>query len=375
MWLWFWQNEWAMPDSLHGSPLLASPLRFEVLATKGHARAGLLHLPHGTIETPVFMPVGTLANVKTLESRDLESLGAQIILNNAFHLHLRPGAEIIRAAGGVHQFQNWKRPILTDSGGYQVFSLSKMRKITDEGVHFASPVDGTKHFFSPESTIALEEALGPDIAMVLDDVVALPATYDDTARAMRRSVAWARRAANARTRSDQAVFGIVQGGLEEDLRLESAQATTEIGFDGYAIGGLSVGESPELMYPMVETVAQVLPQDKPRYLMGVGTPRDLRECVARGVDMFDCVYPTRLARHGTALTSEGKANLINARFKADMGPLDPECECPTCAQYSRAYLHHLMKCREMLGARLLTIHNVFFYLALMKQLRAEILSG
>ena len=356
-------------------PATASPLRFEVLATKGRARAGLLHLPHGTIETPVFMPVGTLANVKTLESRDLEALGAQIILNNAFHLHLRPGAPVVQAAGGVHAFQNWQRPILTDSGGYQVFSLSKMRKITDEGVHFASPVDGTKHFFTPESTIALEEALGPDIAMVLDDVVALPATHDDTARAMRRSVAWARRAANARTRPDQAVFGIVQGGLDEGLRLESAQATIDIGFDGYAIGGLSVGEAPELMYPMVETVAQVLPEDRPRYLMGVGTPRDLRECVARGVDMFDCVYPTRLARHGTALTSEGKANLINARFKMDMGPLDPECECPTCAQYSRAYLHHLSKCREMLGARLLTIHNVFFYLALMKQLRAEILSG
>jgi queuine tRNA-ribosyltransferase len=352
-----------------------SPLRFELLATKGKARAGLLHLPHGTIETPIFMPVGTLANVKTLESRDLEELGAQIILNNAFHLHLRPGVDVIRQAGGVHQFQNWKRPILTDSGGYQVFSLSKMRKITDEGVRFASPIDGSKHFFTPESTIALEEALGPDIAMVLDDVVALPATYDDTARAMRRSVAWAQRAANARTRADQAVFGIVQGGLHEDLRLESAQATVDIGFDGYAIGGLSVGEPPEEMYPMVEAVTQVLPESQPRYLMGVGTPRDLRECVARGVDMFDCVYPTRLARHGTAMTSQGKANMINARFKTDFGPLDPECACPTCRQYSRAYLYHLTKCREMLGARLLTIHNVSFYLQLMKQLRAEILAG
>ncbi len=353
----------------------ASPLRFEVLATRGRARAGLLHLPHGTIETPVFMPVGTLANVKTLEARDLEELGAQIILNNAFHLHLRPGAPVIQSAGGVHPFQNWTRPILTDSGGYQVFSLSKMRKITDEGVHFASPIDGTKHFFTPESTIALEEALGSDIAMVLDDVVALPATYEDTARAMRRSVAWARRASHARTRADQAVFGIVQGGLHEDLRLESAQSTIEIGFDGYAIGGLSVGEAPEEMYPMVQTVAHVLPPEKPRYLMGVGTPRDLRECVALGIDMFDCVYPTRLARHATALTSQGKANLINARFKLDMSPLDPECACPTCRQYSRAYLHHLMKCREMLGARLLTIHNVFFYIELMKTLRAEILSA
>ncbi len=353
----------------------ASPLRFEVLATKGRARAGLLHLPHGTVETPVFMPVGTLANVKTLEPRDLEELGARIILNNAFHLHLRPGAAVVRAAGGVHGFQNWQRPVLTDSGGYQVFSLSKTRKITDEGVHFASPVDGTRHFFTPESTIALEEALGPDIAMVLDDVVALPATYDDTARAMRRSVAWAQRAWAARARPDQAVFGIVQGGLHQDLRLESAQATVAIGFEGYAIGGLSVGEPPEEMYPMVQAVAQVLPAEKPRYLMGVGTPRDLRECVAQGIDMFDCVYPTRLARHGTALTSQGKANLINARFKMDFGPLDPECACPTCRQYSRAYLHHLMKCREMLGARLLTIHNVFFYIELMKTLRAEILSA
>lgn len=356
-------------------PENASPLRFEILATKGHARAGLLHLPHGTVETPIFMPVGTLANVKTLESRDLEFLGAQIILNNAFHLHLRPGIEVIQAAGGVHNFQKWNRPILTDSGGYQVFSLSKTRKISDEGVRFASPVDGSKHFFTPESTIALEEALGPDIAMVLDDVVALPATYDQAALSMRRSVAWARRASVARTRADQAVFGIVQGGLYEDLRLESAQATIQIGFDGYAIGGLSVGEAPEEMYPMVQTVAQVLPTDKPRYLMGVGTPRDLRECVARGVDMFDCVYPTRLARHGTALTSEGKANLGNARFKLDMGPLDAECGCPTCTTHSRAYLYHLLKCGEMIGARLLTIHNIFFYLDLMKKLRAEILSG
>jgi queuine tRNA-ribosyltransferase len=280
-----------------------------------------------------------------------------------------------RPAGGVHAFQNWKRPILTDSGGYQVFSLSSTRKISDEGVQFFSPVDGSQHFFSPESTIALEEALAPDIAMVLDDVVALPATRDDTARSMRRSVAWARRAANARTKADQAVFGIVQGGLFEDLRLESAQATVDIGFDGYAIGGLSVGETADQMYPMVETVAQVLPAERPRYLMGVGTPQDLTECVARGVDMFDCVYPTRLARHGTAITSAGKLHLARAPYRMDFGPLDPTCECSTCAHYSRAYLHHLMKCREMTGARLLTIHNLAFYLALMKRLRNEILAG
>jgi queuine tRNA-ribosyltransferase len=356
-------------------PSFPSPFRFELLATKGQARAGLLHLPHGVVETPVFMPVGTLATVKTLLPRDLDEIGAPIILNNAFHLHLRPGAEVVEQAGGLHAFQNWKKPILTDSGGFQVFSLSKMRKITDEGVHFQSPIDGSRHFFTPESTIALEEKLGPDIAMVLDDVVALPATYDDTARAMRRSVAWAQRAANARTREDQGVFGIVQGGLHEDLRVESAQATVEIGFDGYAIGGLSVGEPPEEMWPMAGKVAQVLPPDRPRYLMGVGTPRDLEECVARGVDMFDCVYPSRLGRHYGAVTSQGRVQMIGARFKRDFGPLDPACGCFVCRDYSRAYLHHLAKCREMTASRLLTYHNLWFYTALMKRLRQQILAG
>ncbi len=349
-------------------------MNFQVIATKGAARAGILELPHGTIETPVFMPVGTLATVKSMTPRDVRESGAQIILNNAFHLHLRPGVEVVKNAGGLHQFQNWHQPILTDSGGFQVFSLAKLRKITDDGVHFQSPIDGSKHFFSPESVIELEEGLGPDIAMILDDVVALPATHEQAAKAMRRSVAWARRAANARSRADQAVFGIVQGGLYEDLRTESSQATIEINFDGYAIGGLSVGEKPEEMYPVVELCCGLLPTEKPRYLMGVGTPRDLREAVARGVDMFDCVLPTRLARHGVAVTESGNLNLMNARFKNDFGPLDATCECSTCHEYSCAYLHHLCKSREMLSARLLTFHNLFFYAALMRRLRAEIIA-
>ena len=352
-----------------------SSLRFEIVATKGQARAGVLRLPHGEIETPVFMPVGTLASVKAMLLHELEEIGARIILNNAFHLSLRPGAEIIKQAGGLHAFQNWNGSILTDSGGFQVFSLAKLRKITDEGAHFQSPIDGSKHFFSPESVIELEETLGPDIAMVLDEVVANPATYDEAATAMRRSVDWAARADKARTRDDQAVFGIVQGGLYEKLREESAAATMQIGFNGYAIGGLSVGETPEEMYPMIETCCRVLPHEAPRYLMGVGTPRDLREAVLRGVDMFDCVLPTRLARHHAVYSSQGKLNLLNARFKTDFGALDPECACRTCREYSRAYLHHLCKCNEISGARLLTQHNLFFYANLMRELRAEIING
>lgn len=350
-------------------------MNFRVIAQKGAARAGILELPHGSVETPVFMPVGTLATVKAMTVHELAEVGASMILNNAFHLYLRPGAETVAAGGGLHRFQNWHRPILTDSGGYQVFSLAKLRKITDDGVHFQSPVDGSKHFFTPESVIALEETLGPDVAMVLDDVVRNPATHDEAAIAMRRSVAWATRAAVARTRSDQAVFGIVQGGLYEDLRLESAQATIEIGFDGYAIGGLSVGEAPEQMYPMVEICCNALPAEKPRYLMGVGTPRDLREAVARGVDMFDCVLPTRLARHNNAVTSEGQINMLNARHKQDFSPLDPACECRTCREYTRAYIHHLCKCGEILAPRLLTYHNLFFYQSVMRELRSEILKG
>ncbi|MBV9864689.1 MAG: tRNA guanosine(34) transglycosylase Tgt [Abitibacteriaceae bacterium] len=350
-------------------------MKFTVIAQKGMARAGILELPHGTIETPVFMPVGTLATVKAMLPHEMEELGARIILNNAFHLYLRPGADIVAKAGGVHQFQNWKRPILTDSGGFQVFSLAKLRKVTDEGVNFQSPIDGSKHLFTPESVIALEEKLGPDIAMVLDDVVRNPSTYDEAARAMRRSVAWAGRAAKVRTRDNQAVFGIVQGGLHPDLRRESAQATVDIGFDGYAIGGLSVGESPEEMYPMIEVCTDALPVAQPRYLMGVGTPRDLREGVARGVDMFDCVLPTRLARHGVAITDEGNLNLTNARFKRDFSTPDPTCNCQTCQNFTRGYIHHLCKCGEILAARLLTYHNLYFYQALMRQLRADIIAN
>lgn len=350
-------------------------MKFEVLATRGKARAGLLHLPHGTIPTPVFMPVGTLATVKSMTPLEMEQTGASIILNNAFHLYLRPGADVVKAAGGVHQFQNWHRPILTDSGGFQAFSLSKLRKITEDGVHFQSPVDGSKHFFTPESTIELEETLGPDIAMVLDHVIEAPAPHDKTADAMRRSVAWAARAAKHRSRQDQAVFGIVQGGLYEDLRIESAQATMQIGFDGYAIGGLSVGEPPEEMYPMVDVCTKVLSAEKPRYLMGVGTPRDLRECVALGVDMFDCVLPTRLARHHVAITEAGNLNLLRGKFKLDFTPLDENCTCYACQNFTRAYIHHLCRCKEILAARLLSWHNLHYYQQLMAGLRQEILDG
>lgn len=349
----------------------------------GLARAGLLELPHGTIETPVFMPVGTLANVKAMLPHELEELGAQIILNNAFHLHLRPGAQVVKDAGGLHQFQNWHRPILTDSGGFQVFSLAKIRKVTDEGVHFQSPVDGSKHFFTPESVIELEEALGPDIGMILDDVIALPATFDATAKAMRRSVAWAARAAKHRTRADQSIFGIVQGGLHEELRRECAEALVQIGFDGYAIGGLAVGETAGEMDEMVARVAPMLPESKPRYLMGVGTPRDLESAVLRGVDMFDCVLPTRLARHNVAIVSSDEPvgiaggsqnlNLLKAVHKHDFSPLDAQCKCFVCQKYSRAYVHHLCKCGEISGARLLTYHNLFFYQRWMRRLRAWIL--
>lgn len=350
-------------------------MKFEIVAQKGQARAGVLTLPHGVVETPVFMPVGTLATVKSMLPHELEQLGVSMILNNAFHLHLRPGADVVAQAGELNKFQNWKRPILTDSGGFQVFSLAKLRKVTDEGVHFQSPIDGSKHFFTPESVIALEEKLGPDVGMVLDEVVAYPSTYDVAARAMHRSVAWAKRAQNARTREGQSVFGIVQGSMFEDLRIESCQATTEIGFDGIAIGGLSVGEPPEEMYPMIEVCNQNLPKEKPRYLMGVGTPRDLREGVARGVDMFDCVLPTRLARHHVAVTQEGNLTLLRARFKTDFSPLDEGCECLTCREYSRAYIHHLCRCNEIAAARLLSWHNIHFYQKLMRELRGEILSS
>lgn len=348
-------------------------MQFNVLAQRGAARAGILELPHGIVETPAFMPVGTLATVKSVTPQEVESSGAQMILNNAFHLYLRPGAALIKEFGGLHRFQNWNKPILTDSGGFQVFSLAKLRKITDDGVHFQSPVDGSKHFFTPESVVKLQETLHPDIAMILDDVIALPSTREAVATAMRRSVAWARRAKGARTRDDMNFFGIVQGGLDEELRRESAQATVGIGFNGYAIGGLSVGEAPEEMYPMVEIVARELPEDQPRYLMGVGTLRDLRECVARGVDLFDCVLPTRLARHSVAVREDGNLNLCNARFKTDFTSLDENCDCQTCREYSRAYLHHLVKCREMLAPRLLTIHNLRAYARLMQRLRQEIL--
>lgn len=348
-------------------------MRFEIVGRQGTARAGLLHLPHGTLATPAFMPVGTLATVKSMTPGELQELGYRMLLNNAFHLYLRPGVEVVEAAGGLHRFQDWEFPLLTDSGGFQVFSLSKLRKVTEEGVRFQSPVDGSSHFFTPESVMQLQERLGPDIAMVLDDVLGNPAPHQKMAAAMERTLRWARRASGARTRDDQAVFGIVQGGLHPDLRAASLQGTVEIGFDGYAIGGLSVGDQPEEMYPVVRQCAASLPQDCPRYLMGVGTPADLRHAVAAGVDLFDCVLPTRLARHHVGITAEGKLNLFKARFKMDFAPLEAGCDCLACRRYSRAYLHHLCRCNEILAARLLTTHNLRHYARLMQELRNSIL--
>ncbi len=348
--------------------------------TKG--RLGKIQTNHGEIETPIFMPVGTQATVKAMTVDDLESLNAQIILGNTYHLFLRPGHEIIKSLGGLHKFMNWQKPILTDSGGFQVFSLADLRnKITDEGVEFQSHLDGgLKHLLTPELAIEIQESLNSDIMMVLDECIAYPATEKRAKEAMERSLLWAGRCLQART-SDNALFGIVQGGMYEHLRKEYIERLIEISttpdavrctpyeFDGYAIGGLSVGEPNELMWEYAELSADHLPEDKPRYLMGVGTPEDLLECIDRGVDMFDCVMPTRNARNSYLFTSKGDLNIKNAQFKADDRPLDENCTCPTCRKYSRAYLRHLAQAKELLSYRLNTFHNLHFYLNLLEQAR------
>ncbi|MDQ4128483.1 MAG: tRNA guanosine(34) transglycosylase Tgt [Actinomycetota bacterium] len=331
--------------------------------------------PHGPVETPAFMPVGTKGTVKGLTPGDLRVAGAGMVLGNTYHLYLRPGPDLVREAGGLHAFTGWGGAMLTDSGGYQVFSLAKTRSISEEGVEFASVYDGSRHVFTPELTTTVQEELGADVAMVLDECPPAGADREYHAASLRRTARWARRCKEAHTRWDQALFGIVQGGLYPDLRAESVSRTGEVGFDGYAVGGLSVGESREEMLEVLALTAPALPAAKPRYFMGIGDPVGILQVIALGVDMFDCVLPTRLARHGAALTVEGRINLRNARYRRDFGPLDPECSCEACTGYSRAYLAHLVREDELLGHRLVTLHNVSFTVDLCRRARAEILAG
>jgi queuine tRNA-ribosyltransferase len=380
--------------------------RFEIEAREDKARAGRFFTPHGQVQTPVFMPVGTVATVKGVPQDVLEELGVQILLNNTYHLYLRPGVEMVRKLGGVQKFMAWDRPILTDSGGFQVFSLSDLRKVTEEGVMFRSHLDGSSHFFSPESAMAAQIGLGADIIMAFDECTEHPAEYARTQASMEMTLRWAARskkyfeehkhevpwfrglkptgnlgvADNGTTEAvplqnenqTQTLFGIVQGGMFPDLRRESAQRTVELDFPGYAIGGLSVGEPRPMTYEMVDNAIRFLPDDKPRYLMGVGTPEEIVHYVAQGVDMMDCVLPTRAARHGLLFTSEGRITIKNARFAADEGPLDPACGCKVCARYSRAYLRHLYSSNELLAQVLNTIHNLAYYLDTMRKVRQAI---
>lgn len=356
-------------------------MRFDLLHGDREARRGRITFRRGVIDTPAFMPVGTYGAVKAMTPEELEGLGAQIVLGNTFHLLLRPGIDVIRAHGGLHAFMHWQRPILTDSGGFQVFSLKTLRKITERGVEFRSPVNGDLIDLTPERSIEMQHALGSDIVMVFDECTEYPADHETARQSMQLSLRWATRSRTAfddarrGTDSDAALFGIVQGGVHDDLRRESLAGLAEIGFEGYAVGGLAVGEPEHERLQVLESLAPVLPVDRPRYLMGVGTPADLVKAVARGMDMFDCVIPTRHARNGQLFTSEGTLNIRNSRFQADLNPIDPRCECYACSNYSRSYLKHLQQCNEILGARLATVHNLYFYQRLMAQMRAAIEAG
>lgn len=337
------------------------------------ARRGRLHTPHGTIETPIFMPVGTLATVKTLSPEELKEMNAQIILSNTYHLFLRPGHDIVREAGGLHKFMNWDRPILTDSGGFQVFSLSNLRKITEEGVSFRSHLSGEKLFISPEVATEIQNALGADIMMAFDECPPYPADYDYVKKSLEMTTRWAERCLKAHKRPhDQALFGIIQGGMYRDLREQSVKELLALDFPGYAVGGLSVGEPKDIMYEVLEYTVPLLPESKARYLMGVGTPDTLIEGTIRGIDMFDCVLPTRIGRNGTCMTSEGRLVIRNAQYARDFGPLDPNCSCYTCKNYSRAYIRHLIKSDESFGIRLTSYHNVHFLLNMMEEVRQAI---
>ncbi len=347
---------------------------FKVLREEegSNARLGIINTVHGEIFTPAFMPVGTLGTVKAMTPEELIEVGAEIILSNTYHLYLRPGPDIIAGAGGLHRFMNWQRPILTDSGGYQVFSLGKLRKISDEGVFFRSHIDGYEHFFSPEKAIKVQKALGSDIAMAFDECTPYPCSFEEARASVKRTYMWARRCMEIHDCKDQALFGIVQGSVFQNLREESARGLVKLGFSGYAIGGLSVGEPKSEMYKVLDYTLPLLPFEKPRYLMGIGTPDCILEAVMRGVDMFDCVLPTRIARNGTVLTGRGKLVVRNAAYERDYRPLDPHCQCYTCRNYTRAYIRHLLKSSEILGVRLTTIHNLHFLLSFMKQIRKAI---
>ncbi len=336
------------------------------------ARRGEVSFPRGNIQTPAFMPVGTYGTVKSMKPEEIEGLGAEIILGNTFHLMLRPGTEIIKKHGDLHDFMNWHKPILTDSGGFQVFSLAKMRKITEEGVHFRSPVNGDKVLLSPEVSMQIQRDLGSDIVMIFDECTPYPATMTEARESMERSLRWAKRSKDGHGDNPSALFGIVQGGMYGELREISAEGLIDIGFDGYAIGGLSVGEPKDERDHVLEVTTPLLPANKPRYLMGVGKPEDIVESVKRGVDMFDCVIPTRNARNGFLFTRHGELKLRNSKHQSDTGPIDPQCGCYTCQHYSRSYLRHLDKCKEMLGAHLNTIHNLYYYQELMRGIREAI---
>lgn len=340
------------------------------------ARAGILHTPHGQIETPIFMPVGTLATVKTMDPRDLKEIGSQIILSNTYHLYLRPGHELVKEAGGLHSFMNWDRPILTDSGGFQVFSLGDLRKITEEGVQFKSHIDGSKHLFTPEKVMEIQNALGSDIIMAFDECTPYPATHEYAKQSLERTTRWLKRCKEAHNNTEkQALFGIIQGGMYLDLRTQSAEEILALDLPGYAVGGLSVGEPKDEMYKVLEHTVPMMPKNKPRYLMGVGSDDALLEGVYRGIDMFDCVLPTRIARNGTAMTSHGRVVVRNASYSKDFTSLDHNCDCYVCKNYTRAYLRHLIKCNEILGFKLISYHNLYYLLNLMRNVRQSILDG
>ena len=353
---------------------MSSPVTFELLhvCRQSGARLGVVHTPHGDIPTPIYMPVGTAATVKAMTPREMEEIGTKIMLSNTYHLHLRPGEELVREAGGIHRFMGWDHPVLTDSGGFQVFSLAGIRKIAEEGVTFQSHLDGSRRFISPEVSMDIQEALGADIAMAFDVCSPYPCDYKTAKENMERTHRWAERCKAHHTRADQALFGIVQGAFYKDLRVESAKALADMDFPGYGIGGLSVGEPKPVMYEMLEEIAPYMPVSKPRYLMGVGTPDCLLEGVLRGIDMFDCVLATRIARNGTVLTSRGRVVIRNAEYARDFSPIDPECDCYACTHFTRAYVRHLFKAGEITAGRLASIHNLRFLIRLMEQVRQAI---
>jgi len=354
---------------------MKNKMKYELINTDGKARRGRLTFERGTVETPAFMPVGTYGTVKGMKTEEVSNTGAEIILGNTFHLMLRPGTDIIEQHGGLHDFIHWDKPILTDSGGFQVFSLGKMRKITEEGVRFSSPVNGEKIMLTPERSMEVQRKLGSDVVMIFDECTPYPATHKESQVSMELSLRWAQRSKDAHGDNPSALFGIVQGGMFEDLREVSINGLKAIGFDGYAIGGLSVGEPKEDMKRILDHTAPLIPENKPRYLMGVGKPEDLVEGVRRGIDMFDCVMPTRNARNGHLFVNTGVVKIRNASNKTDTGPLDASCDCYTCKNYSRAYLHHLDKCKEILGSQLNTLHNLHFYQKVMQGLRDAIEQG